>query len=335
MSESNHRVLVVGGGSIGERHVRCFQKTGRAELMLCEIDAATRGRVGETYGLSFTSDDLTAALAERPDLVVVCTPAHLHISQGRQVAEAGAHLLLEKPLSVSEEGVAELISLIADRELYAGVAYVYRAHPVLGEIRETVRSNRFGRPLQVSVQSGQHFPHYRPAYRETYYTRHETGGGAIQDALTHLVNAVEWIVGRTTAVAADAAHLLLDGVDVEDTVNALARNGDVMTSYSMNQHQAANETRISVVCENGTLLYEGHRHRWAIATEPGEEWREQSRFEFERDDLFVIQANQTLDAIEGKMKAACTLDEARQTLRVNRALLTAARDRCWVEIPSD
>ncbi len=74
---------------------------------------------------------------------------------------------------------------VANRGLIAGVAYPYRAHPTLAAMRDAIASGRFGKPLEVVVVAGQHFPTYRPAYRDIYYRDRATGGGAIQDALTH------------------------------------------------------------------------------------------------------------------------------------------------------
>ena len=195
---------MVGGGSIGERHVRCFQQTARAEVTLCEIDDTVRHRVAETYSLGEAFADFDSALASNPDVAVICTPAHLHVAMAIRLAETGAHLLIEKPLSISTDDVDKLRSSVVERRLLAGVAYVYRTHPALAAMKRDIDNDRFGRPVQVVATSGQHFPFYRPAYRETYYTDRATGGGAIHDALTHLLNAAEWLVGPITRLAADA-----------------------------------------------------------------------------------------------------------------------------------
>ena len=71
-------------------------------------------------------------------------------------------------------------------------------------------------------------PTYRPAYREIYYKDRTTGGGAIQDALTHVLNASEWLVGPIRRIAVDAAHQVLEGTTVEDTVHVMARHGGVL-----------------------------------------------------------------------------------------------------------
>lgn len=327
-----HRVLIIGGGSIGERHLRCFQKTGRAEVALCETNASLRESLQQRYDLAATFNSLDTALHEPVDAAVICTPAPLHVPMALRLAGRDIPLLIEKPLSVSQEGVDELAELIHRQQLVVSVAYVSRAHPALIAMQQAIESGRFGRPVEIVSVSGQHFPLYRPAYREIYYTKHETGGGAIQDALTHALNAGEWLVGPITRLVADAAHCVLDGVDVEDTVHMLTRHGDVLGSFNLNQHQPPNESRLTVLCEWGAARFEMHRHHWLSCTEPGADWQVESVFTLERDDLFIRQAEQFLDAIEGTAAPACPLAEAVQTLRVNLAALKSVRDGCWVGI---
>jgi predicted dehydrogenase len=330
-SQPRHRVLVIGVGSIGERHLRCFQATGRCELSFVEINDALRQSIGQRYGVPGLAS-LDDAIAKRPGIAVICTPAHLHVPMATQLAEAGIHLLLEKPLSTSLDGIERLRQAINRRRVICSVAYVYRAHPVLTAMRKAIQSGRFGRPLELVAVSGQHFPTYRPAYRDIYYKDRVTGGGAIQDALTHVINAGEWLVGPVTRLVADAAHQRLEGVSVEDTVHVLARHGDVLASYSLNQHQAPNESTITVVCERGTARFEGHECRWRWLTTPGEAWHDEPHEPLERDSLFIAQANQFLDSVEGKRPVACSLDEGLQTLRVNLAALASADRGGWQSI---
>ena len=108
-------VLIVGVGSIGQRHLRCFQQTGRVRLSICEInpDVAIASRRG--YRIDRSIADLDAALADRHDAAVIATPAHLHVPMAIRLAEAGVHLLMEKPLSTSMEGVDTLRQTIRSR----------------------------------------------------------------------------------------------------------------------------------------------------------------------------------------------------------------------------
>lgn len=322
-------ITIVGVGSIGERHLRCFAATSRAEVSFCESNPALRQTIAERYGNPRAFDAFELALAEQPDAVVICTPAHLHVPMALAAARAGVHLLIEKPLGISLEGVTELQETIARKGLIAGVAYVYRTHPALIAMRDALRSGQFGNPVQITANCGQNFPHYRPAYRDTYYRDRATGGGAVQDALTHIINAGEWLVGPVDRLVADLDHQVLADVTVEDTVHLMTRHGKVMGNFSLNQHQAPNETTITVSCERGTLRFEAHLSRWRWMDTPGAEWHNEPTAELERDELFKRQADAFLDALFLNQPPACSMAEAIQTLRVNLAILASAENHRW------
>ena len=330
----SHRksILIVGVGSIGERHLRCFLSTGRVEVSLCEMNPVLRERIAQQYEVKKAYASFEKAIATRPDAVVICTPAQLHVALALAAAKAGAHQLIEKPLGTKLDGVAALQAEIERRNLTVAVGYVYRAHPALAAMREAIAGGRFGEPVQIVATCGQHFPFYRPAYRETYYRDRATGGGAVQDALTHILNAGEWLVGPVEKLTADAGHQVLEGVEVEDTVHVLTRHGGVMGCFSLNQHQSPNEVTITVICRSGTARFEYHRCRWRWMMQPGGEWTDEAVGPLERDALFTRQAQAFLDAIEGGYPPLCTVEEAIQTLRVNLGILEAAERHVWQAI---
>ncbi len=319
-----HSILIIGCGSIGERHLRCFQQTGRCQVSVCDSNAQLLSDVSKRYSATaFTS--LTEAVQAQPfDAWVICTPAHTHLAIAREGAERGAALLIEKPLSVTFDGLKKTREAIAKGGRFVAVAYVYHCFPWVVAAREFLQRGSLGKPLHASVVAGQHFPTFRPAYRDIYYARHETGGGAIQDALTHIVNAMEWLIGPMTRVYCEAAHQQLEGVLVEDTVNVTARHGNVLASYAMTQFQAANETVFEIHCEHGSLKIESHAQRWGSMKLGETDWTWNTTAALERDNLFIAQANAFLDGMEGKPCALCTFDEAVQTLRFNRAALESA-----------
>ena len=320
-----HDILVIGAGSIGERHIRCFLKTGRARVSVCEIDRALLGRMENDYDLSQSYGDLGDALSSKPKAVVISAPAHLHVSMAIRAVEAGCHLLIEKPLSTDISGVEDLKRRVIEQRLVAQVGYTLRHHPLVAKVKDEIVQGRWGLPLQLTIMSGQHFPAHRPAYREVYYARHETGGGAVQDGLTHFLDIAQWWLGSIDRLTGDMEHLSLEGVEVEDTVNVLAHHGDIMGSYHFNQHQYPNESVFTLVCERGTLRLELCANSLRIMDRPDGDWEEEISNAFKRDDTFVSQANSFLDAIEGQPSIACTIDEAKHTTSCHMALLEEAK----------
>lgn len=332
MTSSKHRLLVAGAGSIGERHVRCYLATGRATVGVCEADAERCDAVADRYELPSRYTNLKAALQDSWDAVLIATPAHTHIPLARMAVEAGTNLIIEKPLSTSFDGIDELRQQIADRQAKCAVSYQLRAHPACRSMKEALASGRFGRPLQVSSVSGQNFPFFRPAYADTYFARPETGGGAIQDAITHVWNLVEWFVGPITRLCVDAEHRQLPNVTVEDTVHMLARHDSVMASYAINMYQHPNESRINIVCEHGTVRLEMLKHRWSCCTTLDDQWEVSGHPLEDRDAWYIENAGICLDVLDGHREPLCSLDEACQTLQVNLAALKSVETQEWQDV---
>lgn len=321
-------VLIIGCGSIGERHLRCFQLTGRAQVTACDTRPALLAILGQTYQVA-TAADWEQALAQQSfDAVVICTPAHLHVPMARRVLQHGCHVLIEKPLSQSLAGVEELRQARDLAKRHAAVAYVLHVNPLLLQARDFLRSGEFGPVRHVTVTTGQHFPSMRPAhaahYAQTYYRDRKTGGGAIQDALTHLANWMESVVGATDSVLCDCSHQVVPDVTVEDTVNLSARHGDILVNYTLNQFQAPNETTLQFNTATGSVKIEFHRRRWGIFRLGDSKWNWHELPPADRDALFIEQANAFIDQIEGQPARLCTLEAAQQTLRFNLAALASA-----------
>ncbi len=334
-----YRALIVGVGSIGERHLRCFQKSGRAEISFCEPGEQLRQTIAERYDVKEHYASLEEALDKGSfDLAVIATPAPLHVDQAIKVLSAGMHAMIEKPLSTNLHGLDQLQEVAAKSDRVITIGYTWRNHPALAAMRDAIASGKFGKPLHMINICGQHFPSFRPAYRDVYYAKHETGGGAIQDAITHMLNAGEWLLGPITKLVADADHQALEGVEVEDAVNVLVRHGDkVMGTYNFVQHQPHNELQITVICEKGTVRFEAHNARWRWTTtyegpEQAADWHDEPVKPFERDAMYIWQAEAFMDAIEGKQPPRCSLQEGVQTLKVNLAALESARTGAWQTI---
>ena len=318
-------VLIVGGGSIGERHLRCFQQIG-CDVALCETNAARREDVARQYNLARSFASLDEACLHMWDGVVICTPAHLHVAHAIQLAERSSALLIEKPLATRIDEAVKLRSALASK--IVAVAYVLRVHPAVAAVRQLMADGELGELLEVVTVSGQHFPTFRPAYREIYYANRATGGGAIQDAATHMFNLVQSFTGPFDWIFCDYAHQALEGVEVEDSVHLLARarQNRVMVSIALNQFMAPNENVLQLNGARGSSQIRFHEHRYGVCHHGGV-WQWSEPLLDDRDALFRLQAQSFVEAAASKAPVACTFDEGLETLRVNLAALESGERR--------
>jgi len=331
------RLLVIGTGSIGERHLRVFQHLGRCdEIAFCETHPGRRAEIAERYGIpaDFAFSDLDSALAGGTyDIAVVATPAPTHLAIGTRLAERGVHQLMEKPLSLSLDGVEQYARCVAENRLVVAVGYVHRAHPAVSAIRREIASGRYGKVLALTISTGQSFAQIRPAYRDVYFAKPELGGGAINDMITHMYNVGDWFAGPVSRLVTDAARQALEGVTVEDTVHTLTRHeGGAMGTYTLNLYQHPNEVLMTIVCEGGTLRADYANQRWSWMTEPNGTWHHEPVSVPDRDTIYQIQNTAFLDAVSGSGEVLCPLADAIRTLKVNLASHRSAAGTGWENI---
>lgn len=324
MTTTLPRILVVGVGSIGERHLRCFGQLPKCATAFVEPLESRRKEVAQRCDVTEAFASLEDACRQSWDGAVICTPANLHIAHAVQLAPHCRGLMIEKPLATDLAEVPKLRAAVAGKPLQ--VAYVYRVHPAVEAVRKLIADGVIGEPLQLTIVAGQHFPTYRPAYREIYYADRRTGGGAIQDAATHMFDLAQHLVGSFDWVFCDYDHQALEGVTVEDAVHLSARaaGGKVLASIALNQFMAPNMNRIQVNGNRGSVQIRIPEHRYGVFLHGDADWRWSEPQLADRDDWFRRQAQRFLDLLAGRAAPSCTLDEAVRTLEVNSAALKSA-----------
>ena len=325
------RVLIVGSGGIGRRHLKGYSLTGRARLAIAEPDEGRRREAAELFGITEAYATPEAADLSRFDLAVICAPANFHVALMRQCAAARLPFMVEKPLSVSMDDVDTALAEVKAAGIEARVGYVRRIATEVITLRDQILAGKIGRVRLAYLNSSQEFPKYRPDFQRTYYARPEMGGGAILDAASHLFDLLVWVMGRPTDVACMFDRLVLQGTDTEDTCLVSIRfESGAMANVTINQFQKPNIAEFQFIGEAGNLVIDHSTLKFA--DDDSGTWKESRNF---MDGLvpteahqarFRLQADAMLDAIEGKPCWLATLDEARDNLRI-----ALAAKRSWLE----
>lgn len=325
------RVLIVGSGGIGRRHLKGYGLTGRAQLAIVEPDPGRRAEAAELFGITEAYQRIENADLTSFSLAVICAPANFHVPLIRTCAKAGLSFLVEKPLSVTMDGVDEALALVKSKNLLARVGYVRRVAEEVIALRDQILAGRIGTLKLAYLNSSQEFPKYRPDFQRTYYARPEMGGGAILDAASHLFDLLIWLMGTPTEVGCMFDRLVLEGTETEDTclVNIRFASG-AMANVTINQFQKRNVASFEFIGTAGNLLLE--HSTLSLADDDSGRWRESRDFMAglvpteAHQARFRIQADAMLDALEGKPCWLATLDDARTNLKV-----ALAAKQSWIE----
>lgn len=210
-----HRAVVAGLGSIGRRHLRLL----RAALPDSDIRVLRHSKCECAIdGADGCFSRLEDACAFAPDLAVIASPAPFHIATATALAETGAHLMVEKPVSSTSAGVAELIALCAARGLVFQVGYNLRFLETLQCFRAELEADRIGTVHSVRCEIGQYLPGWRPDldYRRTVSAQKALGGGVLLE-LSHELDMLRWVFGEVGWLSAWTGRQGSLEIDVEDS----------------------------------------------------------------------------------------------------------------------
>lgn len=254
------RVAVVGCGRISKNHFAslCAHDSAMDLVGVCDTNAERLEAACSTYGVPGYGT-LTDLLAEAgPDVIILGTPSGLHARQAIQAAQAGCHVVTEKPMATRWQDGRRMVEVFDRAGLRLFVIKQNRRNPTLQLLRRAVEKRRFGRIFLATVNVFWTRPQeYYDS--EGWRGKWEFDGGALMNQASHYVDLLDWIVGPVESVQAYTGTLARN-IEVEDTgvvglrwrTGALGSLNVTMLTYPRNL-----EGSITILGERGTARIGG------------------------------------------------------------------------------
>jgi predicted dehydrogenase len=327
------KILIAGLGSIGRRHLRNLLALGERDILLyrTRLSSLPDDELGDFPVVS----DLQAALDQRPDAAIIANPTALHLETAIPAAQAGCHLLLEKPVSHTSEGFQNLRQALQQGGGQLLVGFQFRFHPGLRQLAAWIAQGAIGRPLSFRANWGEYLPDWHPweDYRQGYSARSDLGGGVIL-TLSHPLDYLRWLLGEVDSLWAFAARSGDLEIDVEDTaeIGLRFRNGAI-GSVHLDYYQRPPAHTLEIIGTRGSLswdnqdgcacLYQAERRAWQRLSPEQLLGLERP---FERNDLFLAEMRHFLAIARREDQPVCSLEDGIAALH----LALAARQGRWI-----
>ena len=323
------KFLIAGLGSIGRRHLRNLIALGERDVVLL------RTRTGTLPDDELASYPVETRLNEalkkhKPDAVIVANPTSLHLDIAIPAAEAGCHILLEKPVSNSLERLDDLQTVAQKSGSKILVGFQFRYHPTLNQARELIQSNAIGKVLTVHVHWGEYLPQWHPweDYRQGYAARADLGGGVII-TLTHPLDYLRHLIGEVESLWSSNGHISPLEVDVEDIAEiGLRFKRGVIGGVHLNYVQRPPVHRLEIVGTEGTLRWDNadgilYFHRMDMPFGSYSNHPPAPLIEtfsppagFERNQLFIAQTRHFIEVVRGEAEPVCHLGDGVMALKI-------------------
>ncbi len=301
MTKLISRILVVGSGSAGTRHLRltreCFPNS-----QIKVLHHRSEGAIPEFSDGCFST--MEEAIEFAPQIAIIANPSTFHVDVAQELAQAEVHLLIEKPLSSSTEGVVRLIETCKNHNSKLMIGYNLRFSPSLQFFREVLSADVIGELFSVRCEVGQYLPSWRPDrdYRQCVSAKKELGGGALLE-LSHEIDYLRWIFGEVEWVKATLSQQSKLEIDVEDSANLtigfLPNNGGRQLIGTLNLDLIRHDhTRsCAAIGEKGTLRWNGLTGEVDLYEKDATGWKTLYRYQPKQDETYRFEFQSFLDSI--------------------------------------
>jgi predicted dehydrogenase len=347
-------VGLIGCGKVGQIHAAALRSIAEAELTaVCDVNAERVQIFVEQYGArGFT--DVDALLHEgKVEAVVIGTPHPLHTAPAVRAAEAGVHVLVEKPMAATLADCDAMLAAAKRPGVLLGVISQRRFYEPVRRMNEAIDAGKIGRPaLGVFTMYSWREPAY---YRsDPWRGRWDTeGGGVLVNQSQHQLDLLQWFMGPIAEVSGYWANVNHPGVEVDDTAVAVLRFqngglGAIVTSvaqkpgiYTKVHVHGTNGASVGVETDRGATFIAGMttvaepalNDVWTI---PGEEhllaaFQAEDRARFTQIDAgthyHALQIQDFLRAIRENRPPLVTGEDGRAVVELFTAIYRSNRER--------
>jgi predicted dehydrogenase len=267
-----------------------------------------------------------------PDFAIIANPATFHLDVALPLAEAGVSLLIEKPLSISMEGVNELLRVQKREGIEIVVGYNLRYSPSLQKFKALVDQHLIGDVLSVRAEAGQYLPYWRPGtdYRKGVSAKKSLGGGVLLE-LSHELDYLAWIFGDVYWVQACLGRQSNLDIDVEDTLHMIAEFGDslnnqkLLATLSLDFFRRDATRCCTAIGEKGSLRWDGIGGVvYHLRCDPGAEWSVVYSESCDKDESYRRELADFMGWIEEKSENETVADNGIAALKIVDAIREAS-----------
>ena len=269
------RFGIIGTGVIAEFHAMALKEAKGAVLTaVCDNVPERAQAFGEKFGVAYESDLPTFLARKDIEAVTIATPTGVHADIAVSAAEAGKHILCEKPLDITLKRVNRIIQTCEKNGVTLACVFQSRLSQNIRRIREAIDAGRFGKLILASAQ----IKWFRD---QEYYDSSQwrgtwtmDGGGALMNQSIHTIDLLVYIAGAPKSVTAYIDTMTHTGIEVEDTAVALIKfaNGAMGTIEASTSCAPGFPRRLEISGEKGSVVLEDDNLlRWSFVDQTPED----------------------------------------------------------------
>jgi|TARA_B110000014_G_scaffold259961_1_gene248733 predicted dehydrogenase len=321
------KILVVGYGSIGKRHVNNLLLISNIEVIICthrnDIDSELKSKCK-------IFESLNDCLNEKPVAAIISNVTSLHIQTALKLASAGLHLFIEKPLSHNLENIQKLSNIVHEKKLITFMGFNLRFHNCIKKIKELLENNEIGKIISVYSESGSYLPDWHPNenYRDSYASKENLGGGVVLTCI-HEIDYLHWFFGEVKELFAITGKFSDLKIEVDDLASIIMRfSNNIIAELHLDFFQKPDFRCCKIIGTNGTIYWDSVDNIVKLYDVKLKKWIEKiSIINYQRNDMYVDEIKYFLDCISKNENTNNDIDGGISTLNIALDIIESSKSK--------
>ena len=318
------KILVIGYGSIGKRHVENLLSISNFEIIVC----TKRDDISKLKKHAKVYHTIKQCLKEKPDIGIIANETSLHIPTAIKLANAGLDLFLEKPLSNSLKDVEKLHAIVKKKKLITQMGCNMRFHPCIKKIKSMIEQKKIGRIISAQVQNCSYLPDYHPweDYRKGYAARKDLGGGIILTQI-HEIDYMYWLFQEVENVISMSGKLSDLDITAEDYVSSLLKfKNKIIGELHMDYFQRPDFRSCKIRGTKGEIYWNSDNNCVNIYNMNKKRWETELKVKnYERNFSYIEQLKHFLKCVKHRKETINDLEQGITTLKIALAIKKASK----------
>tara|TARA_Y100000590_G_scaffold115951_1_gene132318 strand:+ start:9108 stop:10103 length:996 start_codon:yes stop_codon:yes gene_type:complete len=328
----NLKILVIGYGSIGKRHVKNLLKINNNQISICTHNNDALKLKNKNVKIFKTVSD---AVKEEFDLVVICNETSLHVKTALKFAEKGCHIFFEKPISDSLEEIPKLKKLIKQKKIISMVGCNMRFLPGIKLMKKLIEKESIGRIFSVLVENGSYMPDWHPweDYKRSYAGRKKLGGGVVLTQI-HEYDYLFWFFGKVDEVYAINGKFSDLKIDVEDLSASLLKfKKKIIAEVHLDYFQKPSQRSCKIIGTKGQIKWQWENDRVEIFNYKTKKLTTKNlKKKFDRNQMYVNEMKYFLKCIKTKKIPMNSITEALKIQEVALAIKKSSEKKIMISL---
>lgn len=210
------KVGVIGSSQHAQRHALGYKADSRVEVLgiAAHTNLDRARKVGEEVGAEMVTLNYRDLLdSPQIEAVSIVTPTYLHAKMAIEAAEAGKHVLCEKPMAITANDCDEMVAAAKKAGVLLAVGFNYRFQSPFQRMKDLLEKKEIGRMVQAFVLRLHPNPY---PFEQPWRTKRSTMGGFILSMDCHDIDMLRWLMGDIKSIKAEMKRLVYNEIDYED-----------------------------------------------------------------------------------------------------------------------